>query len=152
MTEICAFCRTGQVHPLFLYVITDSRQGINDNNTSNNSPHIILYIGTSSAPEENVKCHNRDTGYRAAAKWTKCCAPYWQLEACIHVNDPDAYMNIDKLEMECKRRSRYGLKSVLLYLCYVSAKTQKVLLCRDEEWVASLYHHHNQCKVLTSYS
>lgn len=76
----CAWCRSSQTHPLFLYLLVDKR--IDFERISNRRQ---FYIGLSSQPLVHIHCQNRIRGYRAGTKVTKHVAPHWELQLIVQV-------------------------------------------------------------------
>ena len=125
--KVCTYCEEKIKHPLFLYLLIDDRVNLHSNIITRDQ----IYVGLSSQPLEHVKCHNRETGYKAGVKITKANAGHWKLHLCLQVNKQGK-----KHKMAWRKsKDTNKLKVVLRYLYKVAEKDSSILYCPNSDMI-----------------
>jgi hypothetical protein len=119
--ELCDHCVNGTTHPLFLYLLIDDRVDFVTQPVSRDQ----MYVGLSSQPLEHVKCHNRQVGYKAAAKGTKHNAGHWKLQLCMRVHSAGKRHKLSSR----KTKSADKLIAFLKYIFELVQTNQDELFC-----------------------
>ena len=119
--EACEFCKKNELHPLFLYLITDSRVQLTNINSKTQS-----YVGLSSSPLTHTMCQNRAHGFRAGIKLTKLVSPHWELQLVIPI-----YQNAKLHKNAYKKFKTNRLKLLLMYLCELAIQQNTPIYAKD---------------------
>lgn len=125
----CRFCLRKKKHPLFLYLLTDSRC---INQWDKHS--VAGYIGLSRLPLLRLHQQNRKLGYRVGVKSTKCASGYWILELVIG----PIYKNAYKMKMEWREKARKILNRIKYGYILANKYNIKNIYCRDIHLVHNL--------------
>jgi hypothetical protein len=117
----CELCIQRRTHPLFLYLITDSRIPL---------PNIVSkyqqYVGLSSQPLIRTRSHNREPGYKVGVKATKAVAPHWELQIVIQV-----LRNSKHHKQAWKHAKTNRVFFLLKYLCQLSVDQDTPIFAKD---------------------
>jgi hypothetical protein len=117
----CDLCIQRRAHPLFLYLITDSRVPL---------PNIVSkyqqYVGLSSQPLIRTRSHNREPGYKVGVKATKAVAPFWELQIVIQV-----LRNSKHHKQAWKQAKTNRVFFLLKYLCQLSVEQSTPIFAKD---------------------
>lgn len=141
--QVCRWCHTGARHPLFLYLILDSRIGLEQ--LSNKRQ---FHVGLSSNPLAHVRCQNRERGFRAGMKSTKQVAPHWELNMTVKVDAADAQAH----KAACtSAASKWAIATTWLqlgtllcrYFATVAHQQHTTLYVKDIEQFHAIVNHNN---------
>ncbi len=125
----CKYCLQSRPHPLFCYLLSDSRC------TPSLSNHrLVAYIGLTRHPFLRLLSHNRSKGFRPGTKCTKSGSNFWQLELIIG----PFYHSAKKFKLEWRRSSRKIFSRIRQG--YLLARKYRIrnLYARDRNLVYSL--------------
>jgi hypothetical protein len=117
----CELCIRRRSHPLFLYLITDSRVALPDV-----ASKYQQYVGLSSQPLIRTRSHNREPGYKVGVKATKAVAPHWELQIVIQV-----LRNSKHHKQAWKQAKTNRVFFLLKYLCQLSVDQQTPIFAKD---------------------
>ena len=98
--DVCEFCQSNKIHPMFCYLIVSdqtehndnitqryacealsNKKNISDKTTQSNSP--LHYIGISRLPYHRLESHNRNPGFKLGSKLTKDNAGSWRMKLFV---------------------------------------------------------------------
>ncbi len=90
MENVCLYCDTHSLHPMFCYLIVASNSEASNNklgfqrtSNKNKKSDVSLYIGVSRLPFDRLKSHNACAGYRFGSKSTKALAGQWKIKMIV---------------------------------------------------------------------
>jgi len=142
---ICEYCQHNRRHPLFLYLISDRR--VSSLFKLNKHQY---YVGLSSQPSENVKCDNRERGFRAGKKVTKSISPYWQLQLVFQIK---SHARDHKAAYKTIQQSN-RLSFFIQYVCSLSVIQHTSIFVRDPDFFNSFVrqaHTHPRVNAFSSF-
>lgn len=130
----CTYCRSGETHPLFLYVLTDKRIAFQNINHKKQ-----IAIGLSSQPFVHVQCQNRIAGYKAGWKATKAVAPNWQIVSLLRV-----HVNGKKYREVGKRMKNVTAKTLVHFIHTTAKQNNTDIFCIPPIIKTKLYYYYER--------
>ena len=133
---LCEYCKSGQRHPLYVYLLSDKRC------VNNPEQHkVVPYIGLASNPFVKLCAHNRlGKQFGVGSQLTKLGAGHYQQELVFGPlwHGGRAFKTI------CRLKSRKIRSRILRFCDYASylqrsEKSSAVLYARDQSLVRMLY-------------
>jgi len=124
-------------HPSFVYMLTTTRKG-------EEGEKILCKIGHSRSPLEQIKCENREAGYKVGAKSTKAGSPHYQIELII-----GPFFGEDTAK-EFRNQWRKGARMKLSRIHHgVKAAKERdgtIIYCRDIDFIRNVMKEYNKKK------
>ena len=134
----CMYCNddTGKTHPLFLYVITDSRVKLCDIKSKEQ-----VYVGVSCQPLVRCRCHNREPGFRAGVKQTKAVSPHWEWQVIMPLQSHARHhkkMAMEVAKVQSERDKIPFITGVINYILSLSSTESLEFFVRSKDDIKSL--------------